>query len=424
MESASSYIQNLLSGYRFPDVSKLWRKTDCAIDGRESTKPPQVPILVQLEAYLVRLQELALWIDPKSSVAALVAVHLVFMYLSLTSNTVLNLTCWAAAMGYLYTTWVYKIWPEIRVEKPPEEAPWTPVRPEVFSAPELVHYTQAAQNKLESTLAWLRDLRSKSKGLFCLGSCVVFSVIGYLGAYVTTLGLLYYVLIIFMTIPALVRAIILNQPSIQAKIEEFRSGNGNSLQAIDRTDSPSTEIEQSRLTNVCSKVQAQLSSMVSHLNVVSASKTDDEDDLKEYLPEVNDEQTKQILEEGALANPQSPTQGEEWSLEYSSLLSGLGQSMPDIEEDEVEGRRLYPALPMSQPDEAEDDFLPAVDPRRSQLLLDELDEEEENSSLYFSSALVSNAQVGHFSGFEDPDDHEKEDFEFISEEELTEAMKK
>ena len=37
----------------------------------------QVPMLVRLEARLVQLQELALWIDPKSSVAALAILHLV-----------------------------------------------------------------------------------------------------------------------------------------------------------------------------------------------------------------------------------------------------------------------------------------------------------------------------------------------------------
>jgi hypothetical protein len=36
------------------------------------------------------------------------------------------------------------------------------------------------------------------------------------------------------------------------------------------------------------------------------------------------------------------------SLEYSSLMTGLGTSMPDIEEDEVEsGPRLLPALSMA-----------------------------------------------------------------------------
>lgn len=48
--------------------------------------------------------------------------------------------------------------------------------------------------------------------------------------------------------------------------------------------------------------QAQLASMVSSLNSTQTDvevKQDEVDDLQEYLPEVNDEQTRKILEEGA-----------------------------------------------------------------------------------------------------------------------------
>ena len=57
--------------------------------------------------------------------------------------------------------------------------------------------------------------------------------------------------------------------------------------------------------------------MVSGLNaspeVESESKQDEEDDLKEYLPEVEDEQTKKILEEGALSHEQLHSQDEDVS---------------------------------------------------------------------------------------------------------------
>ena len=48
--------------------------------------------------------------------------------------------------------------------------------------------------------------------------------------------------------------------------------------------------------------QDQLASMVSSLNSTQSDvevKQDEVDDLQEYLPEVNDEQTRKILEEGA-----------------------------------------------------------------------------------------------------------------------------
>jgi len=57
--------------------------------------------------------------------------------------------------------------------------------------------------------------------------------------------------------------------------------------------------------------------MVSGLNASSEgeseSKEDEEDDLKEYLPEVDDEQTKRILEEGVLSHEHLHSQDEDVS---------------------------------------------------------------------------------------------------------------
>ena len=47
--------------------------------------------LLQIEYYIVRIQELSLWTDPKSSAIALGVVHLFFAYLAATSNTTFNL---------------------------------------------------------------------------------------------------------------------------------------------------------------------------------------------------------------------------------------------------------------------------------------------------------------------------------------------
>ena len=49
METATTYVQNLISvyrvpdfsGYRVPDISKLWRQSDSAVDGEQ--QKPQVP---------------------------------------------------------------------------------------------------------------------------------------------------------------------------------------------------------------------------------------------------------------------------------------------------------------------------------------------------------------------------------------------
>lgn len=265
METATSYVQNFLSGYRVPDFSKLWRKSDSAVDGREK---PHVPLLVRLEAHLVQLQELALWIDPKSSVAALAIVHLIYWYLASTSCTVLNLTTWACILGFLYTTWVNRIWPEIRVEKPMEESAWTPVRPEVFSAPELVQFSQMARTKIVSGLSILRDMRANSPGRFCLVACFTFSVVGYLGAYVTALGLFYYTVVCSLTLPGLVRVLAQNHPGIQNQIEAYWNGR-NVLEAVrDVTDSPVESPPTPAFSNVYSKVQVFVKHLFLSYNII------------------------------------------------------------------------------------------------------------------------------------------------------------
>ena len=77
-----------------PDFSKLWGH-----DVPDGPSQQPVPMIIKLEYYLVRCQELALWKDPKSSLVALAGIHLAFGYVATTSNTVLNLTLWALLSG-------------------------------------------------------------------------------------------------------------------------------------------------------------------------------------------------------------------------------------------------------------------------------------------------------------------------------------
>ena len=164
---------------------------------------------------------------------------------------------WACILGFLYTTWVNKIWPEIRVEQPLEESSsWTPIRTEVFSAPELVQFSQAAKTTFLELLTFFKDMRTNTPGRFCLVACFTFSIIGYLGAYVTALGLLYYSLVGSLTIPGLVRVLAQHHPCIQSQLESFWNPVSD-----DVTDSPILEqksessIEQHPvLSNVYSKV--------------------------------------------------------------------------------------------------------------------------------------------------------------------------
>ena len=79
MESTKNY----LSGFRAPDLKKLWYGPD-ETDGKSI--PPPKPLLVKFEAFVVKMQELSLWTDPKSSLVAIAVVHMLYWYLSITSN--------------------------------------------------------------------------------------------------------------------------------------------------------------------------------------------------------------------------------------------------------------------------------------------------------------------------------------------------
>ena len=80
MESTKQYLY----GFRMPDLKKLWYGSQT--DDFDGIQPPSKPLLVKFEAFLVKIQELSLWTDPKSSVMAIGIVHLLYWYLLMTSN--------------------------------------------------------------------------------------------------------------------------------------------------------------------------------------------------------------------------------------------------------------------------------------------------------------------------------------------------
>ena len=60
------YTKQYMSGFRMPDWKKVWYGQD-HVDAGSTTSQP---LLVQFEAYLIKVQELSLWVDPKNSVTA------------------------------------------------------------------------------------------------------------------------------------------------------------------------------------------------------------------------------------------------------------------------------------------------------------------------------------------------------------------
>ena len=201
MEESLNSIKKFALGFKVPDFSKLWRGSD-EVDG------PPTPLVIKLEYYLVRCQELALWTDPKSSALALVVIHAVFGYLATTTNTAINLTLWALLCSFVYTTWTQRIWPEIRVEEPETKEDWTPVHPDVYSAPEVAEILKLVKTRVWNAYIRAGELRRTNHAKFCGLSSVAFVLVAFLGSLVSTFNLMYYLVVGAFILPALIRVLV------------------------------------------------------------------------------------------------------------------------------------------------------------------------------------------------------------------------
>ena len=300
MESAKEY----LSGFRIPDFKKLWYGSSDAPDG-----PPPKPLIVQFEAYLVKLQELSLWTDPKSSGLALLVIHAIYWYLSVTSNSTVYLLAMLAMLTFVYTTWTQRIWPEIRVPEanPGPEPEWTPVSPDVLSAPELVRLCDEVKVKCYQAFEWLKQTRENEHGKFCAIVSTFFLVLAYVGSRLTTLGLFYYVSVGYLTVPGILK-ILVKYPAVHCMLEtmeEFRKEQSAPKVEVE----PVVKQEETKAASLAESVYATLQTgfnAVSNLNLKSEAAKHDED-LKSYLPE-EDEANQSILESAINSSIKDPMQ--------------------------------------------------------------------------------------------------------------------
>ena len=315
-EGTKQYI----SGFRVPDWKKLWYGED-QID---SSNPPAKSMLVQFEAYLVKLQELSLWTDPQSSVAALVVLHLIYWYLTVTQNSPVYLLATLSMVWFVYSTWTQRIWPAIRVpEADPGPSPdWTPVNPDVLSAPEIIKLWDDVKSQLIGISGWLWELRRNEPGKFCALMSSVFLVMAYVGSCITTLGLFYYVFVGYLTIPGVLK-ILVKYPAVQCileTMEEFKNKPETTVRPEielttrrddhhDETDAAGPAVPPSLVGSVYATLQSGLNA-VSNLNLKSeiASLKAEKDDLSPYLPDEEDEVNQSILESAISSSTRDPMQ--------------------------------------------------------------------------------------------------------------------
>lgn len=364
-------MKRFMTGFRMPDLSRLWAGLD-----ETDHPPPQVPLIIKLEYYLVRCQELVLWTDPKASLVALTVIHLAFGYLATTSNTALNLTLWTVLSGFIYTTWTQKIWPEIRVpdedgvqEDAGAQSGWTPVSPDVYSAPELIELVDRLKSKTYEFYQRAAALRTDSPGVFCLYASLSCLVLGYLGTLVTTLGLLYYLVVGAFLVPGLFKLIV-KHPELSQLLsnlcnkDDSVDSSNKAAQSTTPAAVPEPE-EQPTLTDqvsgmmqsVCSTLttgMATLTSQLPDMNQLEQKKkdllssqddselshSDMEESMSPYLPDAQDLASHQILESCTRDSIfQDPTQADSF------------QSCGEMDDDD-EDRSL---LPTSMPSHDEID---------------------------------------------------------------------
>jgi len=185
----------------------------------------------EFEARLVQAQELALWSSPVRSMLCLVISQA--MVYHLTRSPLLPILAKLCLSAFLYSTWVYRLWPAIRVppEHPEDSESWTPLHPDVLSAPELASWAQATRLKVSQVASGQKLLRAEQPGKFCLLSSTFCLLLAIIGMQFSTAFLLHLSVLLALTLPALlVRA--QNVPSLAPGIlliGDFLSGLGDFL---------------------------------------------------------------------------------------------------------------------------------------------------------------------------------------------------
>jgi len=394
MESTKQYLY----GFRMPDLKKLWYGSQT--DDFDGIQPPSKPLLVKFEAFLVKIQELSLWTDPKSSVMAIGIVHLLYWYLLMTSNSPIYLLGMLTLLSFVYTTWTQRIWPEIRVPEadPGPEPEWTPVSPDVLSAPELVRLWEDFHSKLCQFFSWLKNLRKEQPGKFCAITSTIFFILAIIGSKITTLGLFYYVSVGYLTIPGVLK-ILVKYPAVQCMLETMNDYKKESQPTVDEPDVPEVSKDVPKEITLADSVYAKFQiglTAVSNLNLKSGIAALSQEDNESYIPE-EDETNQLILESALTSSTRDPMQAHildqdevaDSSLEYASLLPVQGNIMPDDELDS--GGNLVGTNPLDDYDE----FLPSTSTNveASEKTLSKLQDEDEDEEDEFASSLMAAAKA-------------------------------
>jgi len=199
MERARNYLG--LPRLRMPSLQQLrdgsfWKNQDQVAEKEFS-------LLAEFECRLAQVQEVALWSSPVTSLMWLVLTQL--MVYHVTSSPLLPIFAKLTLATFIYSTWVYRVWPAIRVPpKHPEDTEhWTTLHPDVLSAPELDSCLQTTRQRVKQVVTGQQLLRLEQPGRFCVLSSTICLLLAVLGMQTSTAFLLHSAALLVLTLPAL-----------------------------------------------------------------------------------------------------------------------------------------------------------------------------------------------------------------------------
>jgi len=212
METFKSYlVLPKLPKLRFPTIAQL--KDGSFLNPRVEELESEESWLKEFESKLVSAQEVAVWSNPYKSLAWVVMTQAMLYYLCCSSTPLLSTTAYFTLSAYIYITWVYTIWPAIRVPPTIEEDDenWTPVHPDVLSAPELDTFIKDSKTKIYQMVSGLKLFREEQPGKFCILLSSFFLALAGVGIKFSTPFLLHTSAFLALVLPAVIIRLSKNQ---------------------------------------------------------------------------------------------------------------------------------------------------------------------------------------------------------------------
>jgi len=207
MERLKSLVPCSIPRLRFPSWSQLrdgsFLTQQSGIEDNSSSGPSWVQ---DFESKLVAAQEVAVWSSPGKSLVWLAITQIMLYHLLTTSTPLLSTLAYFLLSLYAYITWVYTVWPAIRVppQHPGDDETWTPVHPDVLSAPEMSRFISDMKSTTSDILSGLVLLRSEQPGKFCVLLSFVFFSSSVVGIKFSTPALLHTSALLLLVLPAVI----------------------------------------------------------------------------------------------------------------------------------------------------------------------------------------------------------------------------